>query len=238
MWRGEKIVRLASVTDSKRAETLDVAGVLGAAVAHELRNMLASASSSIFLARRDVDNRDKLLGHLDSAEAEMHHAQDVIDRVLRLVRGEPIYREPCLVIDSVGLARRNVLGLTANFDVEVNPLDLQISAEPILLERLLTNLIANASDALGNSSSGHIIVRVWLDERGVTLEVEDNGTGIDPTIAERIFEPGVTTKATGTGLGLPLCRAIARAHGGDLLVVHAPAGGTIVRCFFPSPLST
>jgi signal transduction histidine kinase len=216
----------------RREESLEVASALGAAVAHELRNMLASASSSIFLAKRDVDKRDRLLGHLDLAEAELQRSQDVIERVLGLVRGEPIHRESCRIADIVADAQRNVRGSSVRIDVDIVPLALEVSCEPLLVERLITNLFFNAIEALDQGSSGTIVVRVRPDEHGFVLEVEDDGPGFDPAVIDRLFEPGVTTKSTGTGLGLAFCRAIVRVHGGDMYVQRAPSGGALVRCVF------
>ncbi len=225
----EHPLRLQRVTSN---QSLEVAGVLGAAVAHELRNMLASVTSSIFLAKRDADKRDRLMGHLDSAEAELCRSQDVIDRVLRLVRGEPIHREMCRIADVVAQALRNVRSSSVRIDVDIVPPELDVSCEPLLVERLITNLLINALDALGEGLSGMIFVRVRPQERGFVLEVQDNGPGFDRVVLDRLFEPGVTTKSTGTGLGLVLCRAIVRVHGGDMYVQQAPAGGALVRCLF------
>ena len=194
--------------------------------------MLASASSSIFLAKRDLDKRERLSGHLDSAEAELERCQDVIERVLRLVRGEPIHRELARIADVVAAAQRNVRGSSVRIDSDAVPMDLEVSCEPLLVERLLTNLLRNAIEALPVGSSGTILVRGRVDERAFVLEVEDNGPGFAPEVLERLFEPGVTTKSTGTGLGLVLCRSIVRVHGGDMYVQQAPSGGALVRCVF------
>lgn len=194
--------------------------------------MLASASSSVFLAKRDLDKRERLLEHLDSAEAELHRCQDVIERVLRLVRGEPIHRESWRVVDVVGQAQRNVRGSSVRIDVDIVPLELEISCEPLLVERLLTNLFSNAIEAMSSGSSGTILVRARVHEQGIVMDVEDDGPGFDAAVLERIFEPGVTTKSTGTGLGLVLCRSIVRVHGGDMYVQRAPSGGALVRCVF------
>jgi two-component system sporulation sensor kinase A len=213
-------------------ESFEVAGVLGAAVAHELRNMLASASSSVFLAKRDVDKRERLLGHLDLIDEELQRSQEVIERVLRLVRGEPIHRESCRIADIVAHAQRNLHGLSRRTTVDIEPPELDVSCEPLLVERLLTNLLANAIEALPQGSSGTIRVHVRPDKHGFVVDVEDDGPGFDPVVVARLFEPGVTTKATGTGLGLVLCRAIVRAHGGDISVHQASSGGALVRCLF------
>ena len=213
-------------------ESAEVAGVLGAAVAHELRNMLASAASSIFLAKRDLDKRECLASHLDSAEAELERCQDVIERVLRLVRGEPIHREPTRIADIVAQAQRNVRGSSVRIEQQIEPADIEISCEPLLAERLLTNLFSNAIEALGPGSSGTIFVRAYVDKLAVIMDVEDDGPGFAPEVLARLFEPGVTTKSTGTGLGLVLCRSIVRVHGGDMYVQQAPSGGALVRCVF------
>jgi len=201
-------------------------------VAHELRNMLASASSSIFLAKRDLDKRDRLLGHLDAAEAELHHAQDVIERVLRLVRGEPIQREPCRLVDVITAAQRNVRSDSVRIEINIVPDELEVSCEPLLVERLLTNLLQNAIEAFPPGSSGAIAVRARQTDSGFVVEVEDNGPGFDPSVIERLFQPGITTKSTGTGLGLVLCRSIARVHGGDMHAERSAMGGALLRCEF------
>jgi two-component system, NtrC family, sensor histidine kinase HydH len=221
-----------TASNSFRLESIDVAGALGAAVAHELRNMLAAASSSIFLAKRDLDKRDRLLGHLDAAEAELHRSQDVIERVLKLVRGEPIHRETCLLLDVVTAAQRNVRPDLVRIEIDLAPDELEVSCEPLLVERLLTNLLQNAIEAFPAESSGTIVVRARQTDSGFFLEVEDNGPGFDPSVIEKLFQPGVTTKSTGTGLGLLLCRSITRVHGGDMQVERSAMGGALVRCEF------
>lgn len=201
-------------------------------MAHELRNMLASASSSIFLAKRDLDKRDRLSSHLDSAEDELIRAQDVIERVLRLVRGEPIHRETCRLVDVVAAAQRNVRGTSVKIDVDITPMDLDVSCEPLLLERLITNLFSNAIEAFSSEDQGKIVLHGQATERGFCVEVEDNGPGFAPEVLAKLFQPGVTTKSTGTGLGLLLCRSIARVHGGDMLVGRSSLGGASLRCEF------
>src|SRR5258708_10784262 len=79
---------------AERAARLASAGAIGASVAHELRNALVVAESSLFLAKRDREHPDKLVYHIDKATAEVRRAQRVIGAVLGLARGEPVSLEP------------------------------------------------------------------------------------------------------------------------------------------------
>jgi signal transduction histidine kinase len=216
------------------AVRLASAGAVGASVAHELRNALAVAESSLFLARRDMDDRDKLLHHIDKVAVEIRRAQRVIGAVLGLARGEPVTREPAQVAALVDGARRAVvLPTNVTFSVSIEPPDLVIRCDAVLLERVLANLYLNAVEALTSRGRGALSTRVWREADHVNLAVEDDGPGVAPDVASRIFDPLVTTKPTGMGLGLALSREVVRAHGGDIAVSRAPAGGARFSFWIP-----
>ncbi|HAN32795.1 MAG TPA: hypothetical protein DCQ06_14470 [Myxococcales bacterium] len=94
------------------------------------------------------------------------------------------------------------------------------------LNQILLNLLINAADAL-QSTDGLIEVRLGRDDSHVCVWVDDNGPGIEPALRETIFEAYVTAKpsAQGSGLGLSICRRLARSAGGDLIVINSPLGG-------------
>jgi signal transduction histidine kinase len=112
-----------------------------------------------------------------------------------------------------------------------------ISADPDQLRLVFTNLLLNAAQA--NNNKGRIRMAVENDGADrVELRVIDGGPGIPPELRARVFEPFFTTKHRGTGLGLPTAKRIIEAHGGELQIGDAPAGGTIVRVLLPRrPLS-
>jgi signal transduction histidine kinase len=103
-----------------------------------------------------------------------------------------------------------------------------------LLERAVVNLLENALQAVGEN--GHIEVGLRPADAGgrVELWVQDSGPGIDPDLAERIFEPFFSTKTGGSGLGLPLVRKIAEDHGGGVSLSRPAEGGTRATLWLPA----
>jgi signal transduction histidine kinase len=219
---------------AERAVRLATAGAVGASVAHELRNALAVAESSLFLARRDMGDHDKLVRHLDKVTAEIRRAQRVIGAVLGLARGEAVTLEPAAVSSLVDGARRAVVRPTnVTFSVSIDPPDLVIRCDAVLLERVLANLYLNAIEALATRGRGAIATSVRLEGGRVVIAVDDDGPGIAPNAAERIFDPLFTTKASGMGLGLALCREVVKAHGGEITAASAPTGGARFSFWLP-----
>jgi nitrogen fixation/metabolism regulation signal transduction histidine kinase len=103
-----------------------------------------------------------------------------------------------------------------------------VLADPAMIRQVIHNLMQNAQDALGNTHSPTITVTTSLDEERVTLSVADNGTGIRDDVMNRIFEPYVTTKARGTGLGLPIVKKIVDEHRGTVVAENRlPTGASI-----------
>jgi signal transduction histidine kinase len=220
---------------AKRATRLAAAGAVGASVAHELRNALAVVSSSLFLAKRDRADETRLTAHLEKATQEVQRAHAVVGAVLGLARGDALSRESCSVA-SLARAAKSAVVLPTNvtFSVAVAPPSLSVSADPILLERLFSNLYLNAIEAFEGRARGAISTRASAVQGGVAITVEDDGPGIDEALLETVFDPLVTTKLPGTGLGLALVRAVAEAHGGTVRAENRPEGGARFVVFLPA----
>jgi signal transduction histidine kinase len=229
------VVDSEAADNERRTARLAAAGAVGASVAHELRNALAVAESALFLAQRDLDDRARLVRHLDQVGAEIRKAHHVIGSVLGLARGEPVRREQAAVGRLIETARHAlVLPNQIAFEVAIEPADLAVLCDPILLERVFSNLYLNAIEALVGRPHGAIVTRAWRGEERTYLEVEDDGPGLDPRVVDRVFEPLVTAKAGGTGLGLALSRAILEAHGGEITATTGRTGGTAFRMWLPN----
>lgn len=124
------------------------------------------------------------------------------------------------------------------FEVDLPDASVWAVIDQEMVHRALTNLIQNSAHAMRDKSGaaafwGHVFVRLQADARRATLWVEDEGPGIAPEIADSLFEPYVTTKKDGTGLGLAMVKKIMVEHGGDITFDRSPRGGARVRLEFP-----
>ena len=118
--------------------------------------------------------------------------------------------------------------------IDVEPDDLMIQADENQISQVILNLIKNAVAALDGRSNGWIRIKARCDqEENVTIEVANNGNPIPPEVAEQIFVPFFTTKATGSGIGLSLSRQIIRMHGGELSVASLPYRETCFTVSLP-----
>ena len=111
-----------------------------------------------------------------------------------------------------------------------------VSADPILMEQVLANLLRNGIEAMAAHPArrtSELIVTLTAQQGAQVIEVIDNGTGIDPEIAGRLFDPFTSTKPDGMGIGLNICRSIVELHRGQLLFRPNPQGGTIFAVRLP-----
>jgi len=212
---------------------------LGDSVAHEVRNPLNSIHMNIQLMREQIAK-----GEIDPEKIEHTAAivQREIKRLDRIVRDFVQYSRPpalCLEPASINHVVRTALDLldgqiqAQGIAVEA---DLQ-SARPVRMDRdriqrAIYNVLLNAVQALA-PQGGSIICRSRDEERRCVLEVSDDGPGIDPGHSAHIFEIFHTTKAGGSGLGLPIANRIIEEHGGRMAVASSAGQGTTFAFFLP-----
>ena len=199
-------------------EKLAAVGRLSSAIAHEIRNPVAMISSSIATAQRlSGAEREEMFG-IASEEAS---------RLVRLTTEFLAYarpRPPKLILTSVDdtvayvtdAARAHASQKGVQFQIET-PGSLMAKMDSGLVQQALLNLIMNAVDAAPQGTT--VRLRSHAFDHRISIAVENRGQPIASGDVTRIFEPFFTTKPQGSGLGLPIARNIARAHGGDLVVV-------------------
>ena len=111
-----------------------------------------------------------------------------------------------------------------------------LHGDTVQIQQVILNLLINALDALKDQALGsrHILLSTRdAANNGVSFSITDSGPGLDPDQTKRIFNPFYTTKTHGMGLGLPICRSIAEAHGGNLWAENHDDGGAKFTLWFP-----
>ncbi len=204
------------------SQRLAAIGEIAAEIAHELRNVLQVVATSAYLARQDPAAS---LPHITAIEKNARLAQGIVDDLMSLARGEPARAELLPLKDVISLARAEVDAGCADWQDTWVPYDLLVRAHPGLMTRLFRVLYENAVTA-SSPRTPAVVTKAWREEGRVVVEVSDDGPGVAEAIAPRIFEPLVTGRGGGSGLGLALARRIAVAHGGTIALVPGPSGAT------------
>lgn len=206
-------------TRAEARERLAAIGEIAAEIAHELRNLLQIISANAYLAKQDLARAEPFLGKI---ERNARLAHGIVDDLMALARGEPTQAEPVRLAEILIDAREGLPEPGAELVDEV-PTDLRVRAHPGLLARLFHVLYENAIGA-SLPRRPRIETSARLDGDRVAVEVTDDGPGVPPEIAATLFEPLVSARAGGTGLGLALARRVAAAHGGSIVLVPSPSG--------------
>ena len=207
--------------DDKRERLLAI-GEIAAEVAHELRNALQIISANAYLAKQDPSSCGPQLARIERS-ARLAHG--IVDDLMALARGEPAHAEPVLFVEIMVAAREDLPERCAVWNDRVDPAQLRVRAHEGLLSRCLHVLYENAVGASAPRTPA-IETRAWAEDGRVVIEVADDGPGVPPEIASTIFEPLVTARAGGTGLGLALARRVVAAHSGSIALVASAPGTT------------
>jgi signal transduction histidine kinase len=226
--------------DALRAEQLAWVGQMAAGIAHEIRNPLMAIKLLIQSAADRPGGPSLRPRDFQVLEEEIIRLEQIVTGFLDFAR--PPRPDPRLV-NLQELATQTADGLRAKAElqavtiaVDPAPQPVVASADPNQIRQVLLNLLINALDAQPRGGEVQVAVRIEPvkgKEPDVVLTVADRGSGL-PTVGERIFEPFVSTKESGLGLGLSICRRIAESHGGTLTAGNRPDGGAIFTLRFPT----
>ncbi|MGD8453782.1 MAG: protoglobin domain-containing protein [Phycisphaerae bacterium] len=217
------------------AQHLAQIGQLAASLAHEIKNPLAGISGAIQVIRDSLKRDDAHRPVLDEVLRQVSRLDGTVKDLLVYARPKPPRFRQCdlgqLLSRVLPILREQPEMQRVRFEYENSQRLPTIQADEHQLDQLLTNLLLNAAQA--SPTDGLVRLVTTTSEDGVRLTVQDHGHGMDEEVRRRALEPFFTTKAKGTGLGLPICCKIVEMHGGRIAIRSAVAEGTEVTVDLP-----
>ena len=220
-------------------------GTLASSLAHELNQPLTAVANYCETARDllasdpDHDTMIMIREAMDDAAQQAIRAGQIVRRLRDFINtGETERKAESL---QRLLTEANALALIGSrehgieMQVQLDPRTDHVVVDRIQIQQVLVNLIRNAIDAMVDSPVRSLTIRTEPERPGfVCVTIEDSGSGISEVVAQQLFQPFVTSKKSGMGIGLSICRTIVEAHGGRIWFEPAPDSGTIFHFTLPS----
>ncbi len=225
-----------TLRELSQRESLAAVGEFAASLAHEVRNPLTAIRLDLERAQKHIGEGERASQLVDHALGEVRRLDASVTDALRLARSGQLSPVMLDLRQPLKAAYRAAAPGFGSRGAELHPLALP--ADPVwttgdagALEQLFLNLLLNAADALSTGEQAGVDLE--LEAERIRISVWDRGKGIPPDVMQRIFEPFYSTTPEGTGLGLPIARRIAQAHGGELKIESTPGEGTTARISLP-----
>jgi len=209
-----------------KSERLATIGTMASRIAHDLKQPLtimqtyADMLTPEIISKLDYKDKEKWF-RIQNSILDMNR---IIEDVLDFARTSEIKKKKSSLLRILRLAMNHVkttYGITINLPEK----DISLNCDARKMEGVISNLVNNAVHAL--DGQGEIDITISADSNFITIQVKDSGIGIPKENLEKIFEPMFTTKKTGTGLGLVICKSIVEQHGGSISVTNKPTTFTV-----------
>jgi PAS domain S-box-containing protein len=231
-------------SDLAHMHRLTMMGELAASLAHEITQPIASARNNARAALNFLDKQPPDLGEvreaLHSVVDDADRAGDIIDRIRDHIKKAPPRKcrfDLNKAIDEViALAESAITTNGVSVRTHLAEVLLPVQGDLVQLQQVVLNLILNAVDAMSTVEAGPRELLISTEQTqtgGVLVSVRDSGPGIDPDHLDRVFEAFYTTKSSGVGMGLSICRSIIDAHGGRLWADMNASRGAVFRFILP-----
>jgi C4-dicarboxylate-specific signal transduction histidine kinase len=238
----ERLRQLES--DLARINRLNVMGELTASLAHEITQPIASARNNARAALNFLNKQAPDLGEVREAlgcvVGDADRAGDIIDRIRDHIKKAPPRKHRFDLNEAINevivLARRAIAENGVSVQTRLSETLAPVHGDRVQLQQVLLNLILNAAEAMSAVDEGVRELFISTEQsrtNGVLVAVRDSGPGIDPERREHVFEAFYTTKSSGVGMGLSICRTIVGAHGGRLWVDENEPRGAVFQFTLP-----
>jgi two-component system, NtrC family, sensor histidine kinase HydH len=221
------------LSQQAKAERLSTFGQLVGSIGHELRNPLGVIESSLYILKSRTGGDERAAKHVARIGEQVAIANSIITQLLDMIRDRPLQKQPLalaeVVEQAIGSVTRPTQVSIATEGLATLP---PIEGDPVQVRQVFVNLVENAVQASGKVGSVRLTGKAT--GKNVEVTVEDSGPGVDPTIRRRLFEPLVTTKQKGIGLGLALVKRIVERHGGTIAYRAGLGGGACFVIHLPA----
>jgi signal transduction histidine kinase len=247
-----------------RLNTLAALGEMAATIAHEVRNPLSGIAGFASLLERELDPSDpkrRLTGKIISGVDSLN---ETVTTLLNYTRFDEMNKTEVnlesFLQGAVDQFRLQLDDEASRVHIELCPADnpaerpISLIIDRLLIRQVLFNILTNAVEAVKGKGRIRISFRrlprqkavaqyaerilLGLDETVVETSITDDGPGLSPEYADRIFAPFFTTKKEGSGLGLAVAWKIMKGHGGDIVAENSPQGGAVFRLLLPAKIDT
>ena len=219
----------------QHAQRLASLGEMASTLAHELNQPLMAMSNYASAAKAFAlqEKGPLLMESLDEAIRQAQRSADIVKRIRGFVHQRTVGDESCqmesMVQNALALLRGEIRSRGARVHLDLAPALPPVVGDRVLLEQVLLNLILNGLQAMDRTPRPlrAIGIQAEMSSNRLVVRIADRGAGVDPEIADKIFEAFFTSRTDGLGLGLSICRTIAERHGGSLYFSSREGGGTV-----------
>jgi len=216
-------------------------GELTTSLAHELLQPITAiqCNAAAGLHAGAMETTPEMRTLLEDIADSGRRAGDIIKNVRGMLKKDSLPHRATdlnrLVQDVAHVVRFDLLVHRVNLQLNLDAANSELEGNPVELQQVLLNLVLNATEAMSSIpvADRQLIITTAVRADAIELTVRDNGVGASPEVLAHIFEPFVTTKASGVGVGLSICSQIVRAHKGQLSAENNPGRGMTFRCVLP-----
>ncbi|HVI80387.1 MAG TPA: ATP-binding protein, partial [Candidatus Acidoferrum sp.] len=230
----------ANLAHMNRVSTM---GELAASLSHEIAQPIASARNNARAAQNFLNMQPPDVAEVSEALSclvgDADRAGEIIDRIREQIKKAPPRKEyfdlNVAINEVIVLARSVTLRNGVSVQTRFAEGPLSVLGDRVQLQQVLLNLILNAAEAMASMEEGarELLISTEEDQAGAVVAVRDSGPGVDPEHLDRVFDAFYTTKPSGTGMGLSICRSIIHAHGGKLWAEANEPRGAVFQFTLP-----
>jgi C4-dicarboxylate-specific signal transduction histidine kinase len=231
-----------------RVSRVTTLGQLTASIAHEITQPIGSAHNNARAALNFLDRQPPDPGEvrdaLNCVVGDADRARDIIDRIRDHIKKAPPRKHRFdlneTINEVIALARSAITENGISVQTRLAERLFQVHGDRVQLQQVIVNLILNAVEAMGSVEAGprELLISTERNEtNGIVVAIRDSGPGIDPKHLDRVFEPFYTTKSSGVGMGLSICRSIIDVHGGRLWAEPNEPRGALFQFILPAGAS-